>query len=312
MIHPLGNPVIIGRNPAFLKTVQMAVKISASSEPVLIEGESGTGKEVLASLIHRLSPRQHGPYFAQNCGAIPEGLIESEFFGYEKGAFTGAEKSVEGIFERTSGGTLFLDEIANMNPELQKKLLRVLEEMKIRRLGGRKLIPVDPRIISASNERLEDLMKRGIFRMDLYYRLKVIYLCLPPLRERPEDIPLLARHFLQETPRGKEGSITQEAMNILCSFPWPGNIRQLRNEIIRASLFGEGKIDAETLSPELAGEGCEEEGTLPQKLRNFESKEIWKALVRTHWNVSQTAKRLGISRRTLQRRILQYRISPLH
>jgi two-component system response regulator AtoC len=249
------NPVfhaIVGQSPEMQKVYELIHKVARSRATVLIRGESGTGKELVAKAIHESSDRAGGPFIAVSCAALPETLLESELFGHEKNAFTGATSQKPGRFELAHKGTLFLDEIAEVPPAIQVKLLRVLQNREFERLGGTRTIKVDVRLIAATNKDLEQMVKQGTFREDLYYRLHVIQIYLPPLRERKEDIPLLVDHFLQRynAENGKQlKSASQEAMQMLMNYHWPGNVRELENAIERAVVLAEP--DAEWLTPDL-------------------------------------------------------------
>src|SRR6185436_783161 len=242
--HPTDS-WIIGETTVMKRLSHVLTRIAPSNATVLITGESGTGKEVLAAAIHKISPRAAKPYVPINCANFSDTLLESELFGYEAGAFTGATKKKDGLFVTADNGSLFLDEISTMRPELQARLLRVLEDRSIRRLGGNTATKVDVRIIAASNRNLPDMVKAGTFREDLYHRLNVVELRLPTLRERKEDIPALAGHFIQkyngEMGRSVQG-ISPAALDALKAYDWPGNIRQLRNAIERAMLFADGDM----------------------------------------------------------------------
>jgi len=231
---------IIGQSAAMVKLSSLIEKVAASHVNVLIEGESGTGKELVAKAIHQSSPRAPQVFLGENCAALSESLIESELFGHVRGAFTGAERDRRGLFALADGGTLFLDEIGDMSPRIQAKLLRVLQEGEFRPVGGRDVIRTDLRIISATNRDLESMVEKGEFRGDLYYRLNVIGLSLPPLRRRREDIPLLAEHFLSRVRGTAPRGISREAMEMLTRYPWPGNVRQLQNVIERAAVLATG------------------------------------------------------------------------
>jgi transcriptional regulator with GAF, ATPase, and Fis domain len=238
----------IGCSPAWREAVRVAELAAQTDASVLICGETGTGKEVLARFIHCRSRRAGGPFVAVNCGAIPESLLETELFGHEKGAFTGAVGARVGKFEAADGGTVFLDEVGDMSPAMQVKLLRVLQERTFERVGGNRPVRVDVRIIAATNRDLRQLVREGRFRADLFYRISVVPVWLPPLRERPEDIPLLARHFLEKH-RARYGKavtgFTPQAMRRMRSYPWPGNVRELEHAVMRALVLcdGEGVID---------------------------------------------------------------------
>jgi DNA-binding NtrC family response regulator len=302
-----------------LKTLR---QVAPTHFAVLIEGETGTGKELIARGVHAVSTRSTKPFIAVNCGAIPRDLLESEFFGSERGAFTGATARRIGKFEQASGGSLFLDEIGELTPDLQVKLLRVLEEQAVVRVGGSERIPTDVRIIAATNRKLRAEMEAGRFRSDLFYRLNVVSLHLPPLRERPEDIPLLAQHFLQKHRQsgGKDlKGFDPNVLTYLKSLPWPGNVRELENAVVRSMVVARGEfVTIDDLPDDLGGRSSAERdvpaGTyaefLKQKrtlkdryLRTIERSFILEGLRANHWNVSQTARALSMDRRLLQNRI---------
>ncbi len=304
---------IIGKSPAIQKVFQLIKKVAPTESTVLILGESGTGKELVARAIHNQSRRREGPFIPVNCGAIPEELLESELFGYEKGAFTGASRSKPGRFELAQGGTIFLDEIAEMSPKLQVKLLRVLQEKTVERLGSERPITVDIRIIAATNRDLEKEVAEGRFREDLYFRLNVIPIKLPPLRERKEDIPLLAEHFLarfcerEEVPRKR---LSEKALKRLMEYHWPGNVRELENLMERLVILTEREVIEEEDLPEhirvpriSTNPGVKvsfKEGvSLPQALREFERSLILQALEASGGVKSRAARLLGIKRTTL-------------
>ena len=297
----------VGCSEAVERIRSMVAKIAASHSTVLITGESGTGKEVVARMIHALSERSSGPFVAINVGGLPETLLESELFGYEKGAFTGAEKRKNGTLEVASSGTLFLDEIGEMPGSLQVKLLRVLQEKTITRLGSTHPVPVDARIISATNRDLEARVAEGEFREDLFYRLNVVRIRIPPLRERPEDIPLLVGRLVDTLNRRMARSITGvdgEALRRLMEYPFPGNVRELENVMERAFIFAEG--DAIGISDlELPGD----RGHRPVRMRTLRDAErsaIRDALLRWEGNRTRAAEELGVSRRTLINKIREY------
>ena len=244
---------LIGQSLAMRRVMAAIDQVAPSSASIVIVGESGTGKELAARTIHELSPRSSGPYIAINCAALPETLMESELFGHERGAFTGADRRREGCFELATGGTLLLDEIGEMKPELQAKLLRVLEERKVRRLGGSAEIPVDVRVLAATNRNLEGQLRDGKFREDLYYRLNVFTIQLPTLRERSEDVPILIEHFLQQLAPAAGKSVMgmeAECLELLKAQRWPGNVRQLRNVIERALIVTRGPMISTADLPE--------------------------------------------------------------
>ncbi len=288
-------------------------KVSPSDIPVLVTGESGTGKELVARAVHRLSPRNGGPFVVINCGAIPENLLESELFGHEKGAFTGAHAQRKGRIELAHRGTLFLDEIGELPLQLQVKLLRFLQDNIIERIGGRHQIPVDVRIVAATNRDLKEGMSQGTFREDLYFRLGVITVSLPPLREREGDILLLAKaftnHFAGEYNKKITG-FTDRAAKALENHPWPGNIRELENRIKRAVVMAEGKrIEPRDLELEDAASGGTRTVTLKEAREEIEKELVLQALSRNEGNLSKTAADLGVSRPTLYDLIEKYGIS---
>jgi serine/threonine-protein kinase PknK len=247
---------IVGRSAPMRTLLTLVDKVTESTVPVLIEGESGTGKELVARAIHFNGPRSTKAFVVENCAAVPDALIENELFGHERGAFTGAERSEEGLFERADGGTLFLDEVGDMSPEMQKKLLRVLQEGEVRRVGGKEVRRVDVRVLCATNRDLVRMVKEGSFREDLFYRLCVVRVRIPPLRERREDVPLLAARILDRISEesGKEAPrLEAGALDALTAYLWPGNVRELENEIRRAATLAEGAITAEILSPHVRG-----------------------------------------------------------
>ncbi|MEK7383423.1 MAG: sigma-54 dependent transcriptional regulator, partial [Elusimicrobiota bacterium] len=234
--------VIVTRSPLMLQALETAHKAAASDLPVLVCGESGTGKELIAGAIHDASPRAGGPFVPINCGAIPEAMLESEIFGYEKGAFTGAVAKKPGLLEVADRGTLFLDEIGELPRQLQVKLLRVVETGRFFRLGGTREVRVDIKYVSATNKDLKKEIGTGGFRPDLYYRISALTITVPPLRERPEDIPPLVEHFVKGSPAFRNKTFTGEAMRALCAYPWPGNVRELQNMIHRAALLAKGDV----------------------------------------------------------------------
>jgi len=309
---------IIARSPAMKKAVETATKVARYPSPVLITGESGTGKELIARLIHDESDRAGRSFIAVNCGAIPENLLESELFGYVRGAFTGAERDKIGLFEAASGGTLFLDEIGDMPASLQVKLLRTLQEGEVRRVGENRSRSIDTRILSATNRTLEDEIKEGAFRKDLYFRIAVVPIHLPPLRQRKEEIPLLARHFLERYNRSLgldiEG-IEPEAMKVLLDYPFTGNVRELENVIERAMVLAEGpKLTTEDLphhvrapiKPLEAVELGNDELSVKKHGAVLERRLIQKALERTGGNRTRAAELLELSSRALLYKIRDY------
>ncbi len=297
-----------GDSPAFREAVDFAKRVADSSSTILLSGESGTGKEIFAQSIHNFSSRADEPFVVLNCGAIPRTLIESELFGYKEGAFTGARKGGQaGKFEIADGGTLFLDEIGEMPLDMQVKLLRVIEEGVVTRLGGNDYIPVDVRIIAATNKALQKEVKDGMFRMDLFYRLNVLPITLPPLRERKEDIPVLVDHYSKKLSRKlnkREVEITEEQIHLLCDYTWPGNIRELEN-VIELTINSE-RLPIALLSSSRHGDmGFASPGTAAGKeaLEDIEEMHIKKVLEENDYNISASAKNLKIGRNTLYRKM---------
>jgi two-component system response regulator FlrC len=304
---------ILTRNSQMLLILQRARAVAGTKVPVLLQGESGTGKELLARFIHRNSPRAHKPLVAVNCAAIPDNLLESELFGHEKGAFTGAISRKIGKFEQANGSTLLLDEIGEMSLNLQAKLLRVLQEWEVDRLGGNGPIAVDVRVIATTNADLLEGVRNGKFREDLYFRLSVMPLRLPPLRERKEDIPLLAEHFLKLACREHSRSIrgfTPRAMEKLEGHDWPGNVRELKNVIERAVLLASGDLvgEKDVWIEQLAGKEPEGiPGNGGRSLKDMERELILKTLEMEGWNRTRASAKLGISIRTLRNKLQEYR-----
>jgi len=293
---------MLGTSPQMQTVFSSIQKVATTEAPVLITGESGTGKELVARAIHRLSQREKGPFIVINCGAIPETLLESELFGHEKGAFTGAHIQRKGRFEKASGGTLFLDEIGDLPLPLQVKLLRFLQEQKIERVGGREEISVDARVLTATNKDLKQELKTGKFREDLYYRIGIITIFLPPLREREGDILLLASAFLQKYSfenRKKIAGFTPHAIRAIETYGWPGNIRELENRIKRAVIMAENSkitpqdLELDSIYTKYQGKG------LKEAREELEKEFIQKALAENKGNITQAAGELGISRPTL-------------
>jgi DNA-binding NtrC family response regulator len=295
---------IVGRTPAMIEVYKTVARVAGGRSSVLILGESGTGKELVARALHSQSPRAERRFVPVNVSAIPEGLLESELFGHVRGAFTGATSSRRGLFEEAHQGTLFLDEIGDLSTMLQAKLLRVIQEQKLKPVGGNEEITVDVRIVAATHRNLEDMVRKGTFREDLYFRINVLAIPLPPLRERPEDIPLLVEHFLRKYElhtRVPAPRCTQAAMAALMAHAWPGNVRELENVIERAvQLSPEGVITPESLAPSIrppSAAGSSELPTLDEMVERYVSQ----VLRQTSGNRTLAAKILGISRRTLQR-----------
>jgi DNA-binding NtrC family response regulator len=302
---------MIGHSPQMRKVYQIIEQAGPTSASVLISGESGTGKELVAQTIHQLSPRANAPYVPINCAAIPETLLESEIFGHEKGAFTGAMERRQGCFELADRGTLFLDEIAEMTPQTQVKLLRVLQERRFRRLGGRAEQPVDVRVIAATNADPDEAVQKGKLREDLYYRLNVFGVTLPPLRERKEDLPLLAQAFLTEfNARNNRRimAVSQDAMRYLDGYHWPGNVRELRNVIERATILAEGEfIEPSHLPPTLVDTPAAAGPALAiapgTTVEEAERRLILMTLEHTRDNKTRAAQILGISLKTLHNKL---------
>ncbi len=306
---------LVGDSAPFREMLAFCDSIASSRCTVLIEGESGTGKELIARYIHFKSPRRSKPFVAVNCAAIPENLLESELFGHERGAFTGASTQKTGKFELANKGTLLLDEIGEMQKPLQAKLLRVLQEFEIDRVGGKAPIPVDVRVLATTNADLKKMVEENSFREDLFYRLNVIKVNVPPLRERKEDIPLLARHFVgvysRENGR-KVKAISKEALEKLQKYPWPGNIRELQNVMARAVLISRGgrieETDIVLDEREILGQGVKDLNiTAGQSVKEVEKLLILKTLKEVGGNRTKAAKMLGISIRTLRNKLSEYR-----
>jgi len=302
---------LIGKSPAMRAVFRLVEKAAGVEANVLIGGESGTGKELVARAIHFSGPRKAQPFVAINCGAIPENLIESELFGHEKGAFTGARESYPGKFEQARGGTLFLDEIGTMRPDLQTRLLRVLQERKVQRLGGQKVIELNVRVIAASNEELSALIGEGRFREDLFHRLNVINIVLPPLCERKEDIALLVRHFLlrlAQRYKRDAPALTSGAMERLEQYNFPGNVRELENIIEKTLILNENDaIDADDLMLPEAGRKTRDAAT--QSLPEMERRSLVDALRQSGGSIKHAADLLGISYKTLQYRMKKYNLA---
>jgi transcriptional regulator with GAF, ATPase, and Fis domain len=307
MLRDYSDRLMVGDSPKMQRVIDLVARVADSQANVLIRGESGTGKEMVARLIHGNSSRKDGPFVAINCAALPETLLESELFGIERGVATGVEAR-PGKFELAKGGTVFLDEIGDIPLTLQAKLLRVLQEREIEKLGGRRKIPIDVRILSATHRGLEDMIERVEFRQDLYYRLKVVEIVLPPLRDRKEDIPKLVRFFLDKYGKReglKDVRITQEAMQQLMRYPFPGNVRELENLIEGAlALTVDPVIDPGDLllpASTVSNEGASLPDDFPS-LGELEARYIAKVLASTNGNLSKAAKILGVDRKTLYRK----------
>jgi len=305
---------IIGRDPAFLEMLEVASRVARTSIPVLVTGESGTGKELVTRYIHSLSARAGGPYICVNCASMTESLLESELFGHERGAFTGASRQRKGLFERAHGGTLMLDEISETGVQFQAELLRVLEQQDFERVGGSERVYVNVRVLATSNRDLSSEVEAGRFRRDLYYRVGGLHMTVPSLRHRPEDVPLLAWHFVNQyarETRRQVKTIDTAMLARLCGHDWPGNVRELRNVIRTALILGEGPeltlTEASglqtTLTPARSGAG--RKTTLA--LRDIERQTVLEALRRTNSNHTKAAALLGITDRTLRNKLRGYR-----
>ncbi len=300
---------IIGKSDAMQQIFELIKRVAPTDSTVLITGESGTGKELIAQAIHGNSGRCYMPLIAVSCGALPESLLESELFGYEKGAFTGAEHTKRGRFEMAHGGTLFLDEIGDISLKTQVDLLRVLQQKEFSRLGGEESIEVDVRILAATNRDLEKAIIENRFRKDLFYRLNVISIHVPPLRERKEDIPPLAKASVRKCClelNKDEVNIAPSAMKLLVDYDWPGNVRELENVIERALVIGGGKEIAATDLPFTGREPVSEQ--LPKSLKAMEKIHIERVIEEADWNISRAARELGIDRQTLYNKIEKYEI----
>ena len=308
---------IIGKSQGMLDLLEMVSFVAPTEATVLVAGESGTGKELIASALHQNSTRKNGPFVKVNCAALVENLLESELFGHEKGSFTGADRRKDGKFVQADQGTLFLDEIGETSPGMQVKLLRVLQEHELQRVGGHDVVEVDVRLLAATNRILEDEVKAGRFREDLYYRLNVVMLHVPALRERREDIPLLAEHFLQmyaEKNNRNVSGITPGCMDVMLHYPWPGNVRELENAMERGVILMRGDyLDEEILPIPIKKWAQQESGTitvgmegLPSSLEEAEKMVILKTLDEVDGNKSEAARRLGITRKTLLSKLNKY------
>ena len=315
---------IIGKSPAMVDVYKTVARVAPTKSAVLILGESGTGKELIARAIHEHSPRASRPFVAVDCGALTETLLESELFGHVRGAFTGAVADKKGVFEEAEGGTCFLDEIGDISSNMQAKLLRVLQEHEVRRVGGKDWIKADVRIVAATNRNLTELVRKGTFRQDLYYRLNVVSVHVPPLRERAEDIPLLVAHFLRRYSQESGKAVTEvsdKAMKLLCSYAWPGNIRELENAIEQAvALSYQPILTPENLPAEVWDDAAsrfvevsdQEQFLFPDTptLEEVKKRYVLHVLKGSGGNVSRTAKILNIDRRSLYRMLARYKIGP--
>jgi DNA-binding NtrC family response regulator len=338
-----GGRPIVSNDPLMIRVLEVAEAVARSEATVLIQGESGTGKELIARFIHAASLRNHQPFVAVNCAALPESLLESELFGHEKGAFTGAQTRKIGKFEMAHGGTILLDEISEMDLALQAKLLRVLQEREVDRVGGKDPVQIDVRVLATTNRNLEDTVREGKFRADLYYRLNVIPITLPPLRERRSDVKLLTEHFMRQYLGEKAPPLPGEVLEALMSHPWPGNIRELQNAVQRAAILSQGRTPREgdfllSMNPQVqldairgamgqapaqapslysmiekevvptadaAGEGLQIRSGMT--VEEMEKALIFETLRATENNRTEAAKLLGISIRTLRNKLHEYR-----
>ena len=308
---------VLGRSRRWRDVLAQATKVAATDTTVLMTGESGTGKEVIARFIHRGSPRKSGPFVALNCAALPEQLLESELFGHERGAFTGAQAAHPGKIEQAAGGVLFLDEVAEMSPTVQAKFLRVLQEREYQRLGGTRTLKADIRVLAATNRDLKAAIERGMFREDLYYRLAVFDIALPSLRERQDDIPLLVDAFLEEVGRSvgrPAAGVSDDARALLAAYPWPGNVRELRNVVERAVILCEGGlITGEHLPLNVATQATAvAPAATTTDIRTVDAAErdlILQALVRSGNNKSKAARLIGLTRAQLRSRIEKHGIA---
>lgn len=313
---------IIGQSTAMVRLLEIVEQVAPTQATVLITGESGTGKEIIANAIHMNSNRNQAPFVKINCAALTETLLESELFGHEKGAFTGADRRREGKFLQADGGSIFLDEVSEMSQAMQVKLLRVLQERELTRVGGSEVLKVDVRVIAASNKDLKKEIQQGRFREDLFYRLNVVALTVPPLRERKEDIPLLAQHFLQEFAAKNAKNVTSftpQAVEKLVQYSWPGNVRELMNAVERAVVLSrnayldEGELTL-LMAEERGASGAEQSGAANQQasvsgtwsLEEIERRSILESLEQAGGNKSEAARRLGITRKTLRKKLTKY------
>jgi two-component system response regulator HydG len=307
---------IIGRSRSMVDLLEAVAQVAPSEATVLIRGESGTGKELIAGAIHFNSARRDGPFIKLNCAAVTESLLESELFGHEKGAYTGADRRREGRFVQADGGTLFLDEVSEMPTAMQVKLLRVLQERELSRVGGDEVIRIDVRVIAATNKNLPELIEVGKFRQDLFYRLNVVSLDIPPLRHRREDIPLLAQSFLERFALSNRKTVkgfTPQAMDGLIHYPWPGNVRELMNAVERAVVLARGEYlsveEFKTISRLTAGPGWVTKEDVVEdfeSLESIEKRSILATLEAVGGNKSEAARRLGVTRRTLHKKLKFY------
>jgi two-component system, NtrC family, response regulator HydG len=307
---------IIGHSPAMLELLEMVSRVAPTEATILITGESGTGKELIASAVHHNSSRRQGPFIKVNCAALVETLLESELFGHEKGAFTGADRRREGRFVQADGGTIFLDEIGEMSPAMQAKLLRVLQEQEIQRVGGQETLKINVRVLTATNRILEEEVRQGRFREDLFYRLNVVTVQVPALRERLGDMPQLVDYFLGRFAarnRRQVAGVTPRCMDLLIHYPWPGNVRELENAMERGVILMRGEyLDEESLPiairrwAEVEFEQAAAGGEIPTTLEEAERQVILRTMEESGGNKSETARRLNITRKTLLSKLQKY------
>jgi DNA-binding NtrC family response regulator len=303
-------PPLLGTSPAMRHVLELVQGVAASDSTVLITGESGTGKEVVARAIHAASPRRFNPMVVVNCGALPEGILESELFGHEAGSFTGARARHKGKFEAAEGGTIFLDEIGEVSPKVQVELLRVLEDKVVTRLGGTAPVPVDFRTICATNRDLQAAVQDGSFREDLYWRLNVVHVHIPPLRERPEDVPVLAEAFLARFAQSmsrRPMRFADDAKDALASYPWPGNVRELQNAIERAVVIGRSDVVRAADLPVRVTQAKAANGA-PGSLAEAERAHVLAVLEANGWNITRSARVLDVDRVTLYNKIRKYEL----
>jgi DNA-binding NtrC family response regulator len=308
----IGHELMIGRSPGMIKVAQLIRKVAPTDSTVLIYGETGVGKELVATTIHRLSKRFGGPFVTVDCGTVVEALFESEMFGHVKGSFTGATETTKGKFELAHGGSIFLDEIANISYAMQSRLLRILQEREITKVGSQEKIKVDIRITSATNKNLTKEISEGRFRDDLFYRLNVVPIQIPPLRERRQDIPILVHFFLKSLSEKRKTpllEISTEAMHLLESFEWPGNVRELKNVVERTTVTCEGStIQVADLPHSIVDGTAEAAQSADGHLADIEKNEITKILRQFNGHKNMTAEFLGINRKTLREKIKKYGI----
>lgn len=317
----LQSVALITRDPRMLELIGRINKVADSNSSILLIGETGVGKEVFADYIHRLSNRGQNPFVKIGLAALPPDLLESELFGFEKGSFTNADHQKKGMFELADTGSIFLDDIDDTPLKTQSKLLRVLESNEVRHIGGTKPIPVDVRLISASKMEIKDLVSQNMFRQDLYYRINIVQIRIPPLRERKDDIPLLIDHFIKRLAPEKKLGVSDDALNILMNYHWPGNVRELRNVVQRASLFAEGEIKVNDLPDDYrnidtmdqlvkACKACFDSGSMPYNavIQCLEARLLKEALDKSDGNQSEAARKLGMKLSTFRDKLKKFEI----